>query len=270
MNHNHLMRRCGRKPRDKNVKVPHLDQIIRMTGIAIPAAPDEVDRTTLVGTNQFGMLCNGYDSANPNAPVVGDCTIAAINHGKQIANLLAGKPWFKPALTDVITQYSACSGYVIGQDATDVGCVEQDVLKYAQTTGIRGPSGQLEKLLDWIEIDPKNVDHMQHGIDVCGFVYNGMDLPTLVMNQTLPFFDAPPKSAIDGGHCTLNWGYRINGLYQTISWGDGNLWMTPSFIADYVEEAYILIDPDLIEATGKTPLGLSFDQLQQILATYRE
>lgn len=263
--HGRHQRGLGRKVRVKNKTVPHFN----MLAAQLPPVPIEIDRSNLV-TGPWGMMLNGYDAQNPNAPIVGDCTVAGLFHGRQIVGAMAGKKWFQPPLLTVQQTYSAMSGYVVGKPETDVGMNEQAALNYAKTVGIAGPSGTLEKDLIWIELDPKNADHMKHAIDTCGFVYNGMSVPQLVMDQETPFFDAPPNSPIEGGHCTVNWGFRANGLYRTASWGNGDLWMTPDYVANYVDEAYVVIDPELVEVTGVTPFGLTLDELVNLASQYRE
>jgi hypothetical protein len=64
-----------------------------------------------------------------------------------------------------------------------------------------------------------------------------------------------------GGHAVVLAGYSAQGA-RVISWGSYYT-MTWDFFAKYVDEVYAIADQDWFDATGKTPGGLTLQQLQE-------
>jgi hypothetical protein len=71
----------------------------------------------------------------------------------------------------------------------------------------------------------------------------------------------PHNSKIIGGHAVVLAGYDAKGA-RVISWGQYYT-MTWDFFAKFVDEVYAIADQDWVEATGKTPGGLSLADLEK-------
>lgn len=248
----------------------YLNPAVRPLGFKsgkLPPVPAEVDRTAMVAGVPWGMLLNGSDD-DPTLPVLGDCTIAGLYHGRQITNLMAGNAPVEQPWQAVLQSYEEGAGYVLGNSATDNGALMNQVLPWHHATGIVVPEGR-SKNQSFFVIDHMCEPLVKHIIDVCGFVYIGCDLPVSVYQQDLPYFDAPLGAQIESGHCIIAWGYRPNGLYKIVTWGNGDLYMSPKFLQNYVTETYAVVDFELAAATGKTPLGISLTDLAAAIAPYQ-
>ena len=54
-----------------------------------------------------------------------------------------------------------------------------------------------------------------------------------------------------------------------ISWGNYYT-MTWAFFEKFVDEAYALIDPEWIASTGKSPMGLNMQQIEQAMQSLKQ
>jgi hypothetical protein len=255
----------GRKPRGFNPLIPHMSALKQMpqvrSGARAPWAPAQ-DWTAKLPEN-LGMMLNDQ---------LGDCTCAGAYHLIQTwssecnpEGLVITEPD-----GDVLKMYEAVGGYVPGDSSTDNGAVEQDVLTYWLNTGIQtGPEGATNhRLRAMFEIDPRNQGDVRQAIDECGGVYIGIEVPNYIVADPPAVWDypAPPGGdpSIAGGHCVVLVGYDADG-FTLLSWGQK--WrMTNAFFAAFTDEAYALVDYDWVTAKGTTPLGLSLDELDALMA----
>jgi hypothetical protein len=80
--------------------------------------------------------------------------------------------------------------------------------------------------------------------------------------------DPAADNTIIGGHSVDLVGYETDGTYVLISWGD-IYYMTPAFLAQFCDEAYMLADAAWIATTGQTPAGLTLAQLTGLMASMK-
>ena len=102
--------------------------------------------------------------------------------------------------------------------------------------------------------------------------YIGFNVPQYMMppgKPPLAVWDVDPKgdNTIIGGHAVVLAGYNAAGA-RVLSWGNYYT-MTWAFFEKFVDEAYALADPERVAATGKTPAGLSLQQLEQAMQALR-
>src|SRR5438105_1233697 len=115
-------KRGARKP-DPTRYVPTLEHYLRpwegpvAAGVFLPPAVGDIDRLTKV--TDWPMYCNGPDPANPPEipDGVGDCTIAEKAHSFAAMRVYAGFPEPSFASREIIAAYSACGGYVLGDES---------------------------------------------------------------------------------------------------------------------------------------------------------
>lgn len=212
--------------------------------------PHVVDRASKVGS--WPMYLNDQ---------LGDCTCAAVGHALQAWTAYASN---EVDLSDneVLGLYEAVGGYVPGDPSTDNGAVIQDVLQYWHDNGVAG-----HKISAFAEL--KNFYSMMNlkkALYLFGTVYFGINLPVSAMdqfNQGLPWYYVA-GSSIDGGHAVVLQKQEAvgmeNGIFNVVTWGQLQP-MTVEFMLHYVEEAWVMITPDWLEANGKTVTGLSLAQL---------
>lgn len=255
--------KLGRKPRIFNPAVPHMSALMssrdrRHIGPP-PATADYLSKLP----NDVGMMLNDQ---------LGDCTCAGIYHALQV---WTGNVAQMQTNADVCVQrtYEMFCGYDPNNPGSDQGGIEQDVLKDWQVQGVPlTVGGTSNKLAAWLEVDPRNIDDVKRTINDCGLCYIGFDVP----ENILPADGSPPPNVwsidpnaqIIGGHCVVLGAYDDAGA-GLISWGNPRFKMTWDFFRQYTSEAYALVDEDWVDATGKTPLGMSLTDLTALMAALK-
>jgi hypothetical protein len=168
-----------------------------------------------------------------------------------------------PTESDVLTVYSAVSGYDPATGANDNGAAITDVLNYWQTTGIAG-----HKILGWAQVDPTNQTEVEQAIYIFGGIDLGVNLPNSAMTQfqnNQPWDVVNPDGGIDGGHSVPNFGYGSEGT-NCITWAQRQP-MSWAWFQQYCDEAYAVISPEWLSATtALTPSGFDLATLQADLA----
>lgn len=211
--------KLGRLPARFDASVPHL-----MT-LNLDPAPPVVDRFTKV--QSWPKLKNDVE---------GDCTIASAGHIIQLWNTVTKNGIGTMTDAEAEATYSALSGYVPGDESTDSGCVELDVLNYWQQTGM--PSdGKTIKLTRFLRQDATSVDQMRAAVYHLGASYIGLNLPDSALKNT-NVWDVEPGAQIAGGHAVPIVGYdHPNEMLYTVSWGL-LIPMTYRFFQAYCEESW--------------------------------
>ena len=193
---------------------------------------------------------------------VGDCTIASVGHMIEAFTRYAQGVSVEITEADVMAAYSAISGYVPGDPSTDNGCVIEDVLKYWRTHGIGG-----HKILAYAKVDVTNKTEVEQAIYLFGALNLGVNLPQSAETQfnNGQDWDYVRGSHDLGGHCVPALGYREDGTVDLITWAKA-IGMTEAFWKHFVEEGWIVVTQDRVDAEGNSPSGFSFYQLGQDLA----
>lgn len=217
----------------------------------------------------FPMCGNGPDeSVAPGFEGAGDCVFAGACHETEI--------WLKEsgAVTNVapmfsgktaIHDYSAVTGYVVGNDASDQGTNVRDALKYRSTTGILDVHGAHHKIAGYLALDPGNVDHLYAAMYLFGVVGIGIDFPQSAMDQfnagkTWTYVASSPS---DGGHYIPLVAKR--NVLKCVTWGKVQ-GMTLGFYQHKCDEAYVILSKESINsATKKSPEGIDIAGLTKLL-----
>ena len=264
----------GRIARDTSRWAPTLENYLRthpktaMSGLETVADSEDVDRATKV--YDWPMYCNGEgDPGNPpgSPDGIGDCTIAEAAHAYTALSVYAGKPQVLFSDQEIISTYSAISGYDPATGANDNGCQMQDVLAYNRATGMTDVDGNVHKVLMYAALgNPSDITMLSQVLKTFGYVYIGVNCPQSAQEQ---FGNGPwtyvPGSPIEGGHCIglhrrQPYGSRV-GVFDMATWGALQP-TTISFIANYTEEAWAVVTQDWIEANGSSCDGIALAQLE--------
>lgn len=253
--------KLGRLARTHDSRIPHMSALL--AGKTLTPPPAAVDNTKGMPAN-LGMMLND---------TLGDCTCAAFYHAIQVwtFNASNGKSIDTEPDGDVKKLYELACGYNPNTPGEGPGGNEQHVLKYLLKKGApTGAGGKTtNKIVAFVEIDPRNTDDVKRAINNCAVAYIGFNVPANLMppNAEPPavWTVDPSNPKIIGGHAVVLAGYDANGA-RVISWGQYYT-MTWDFFAKYVDEVYAIADQDYVDATGKTPGGLSLaDLVQQMQA----
>jgi hypothetical protein len=255
--------RLGRTARSHDPRVPMLHDLLG--GTPPPPVPAQLDYTAGMPAN-LGVMKND---------TLGDCTCAAYYHALQVWSFNANmKKIDTEPDVDVVDLYEQACGYNPKQGGEGPGGNEQKVLTFLLNTGAPyGPNGtQRHKIAGFVEVAVSNTTGIKSVIDCCGVCYIGFNVPQYIMppgQAPLSVWDVNPhgNNTIIGGHAVVLAGYNATGI-RLISWG-GYYTMTWAFFAKFVDEAYAIIDPEWIESTGKSPMGLTMQQIEQAMQSLK-
>lgn len=239
-----IQHKFGRNPRDFSKPALRLEDYVTASGL--PAAPLCVDRASKV--TSWPMY--GNDS-------IGDCTIAAAGHMIQGWSAYANTE-ATIAQPDVITAYSAVSGYDPATGANDNGAQMSDVCAYWKNTGIGG-----HKIAGYAALgDPTDLTLLRQVLNTFGTVYVGINCPQSAQQEFGQIWEYDPASPIAGGHA-ISLQQTVtgqNGIFHFTTWGALQK-ATIAFVEHYVEEAWCVVSNDWITANGTSVEGLNLTQL---------
>lgn len=191
---------------------------------------------------------------------IGDCTCAAAGHMIQAWTAYAGTE-ATVSNQAVLTAYEAVSGYNPVTGANDNGANEQDVLAYWRKTGVGGHKISAFAQLSGVD----NLVMAKTALDLFGSVYLGINVPESAMQQ---FNDGEPWTYVGdenivGGHAipVQYWGTDEADEIGIVTWGQLQR-MDRAFWWAYVEEAWVVLTHDWLEASGTTIEGFNLSQLE--------
>lgn len=231
--------KLGRLPADPSLPRLKLASFLSATA---PTYPENVD--WLAGVERWPMYLNDR---------IGDCTCATAGH--MIQNMSRYGQGTTVTITDkdVLTAYSAVSGYDPRTGANDNGAVVQHVLNYWRKTGVGG-----HKILAFAEVDLHDPNEVRAATNIFGNVYLGIDFPETGFDQLdagQPW-DYVPGARSLGGHAINAAYYDVSdNMWKVVTWGQVQP-MTQAFWDKYVFEAWVVISPEWFDANGRNPSGL--------------
>ena len=208
----------------------------------------------------WGMLGND---------TVGDCAWAGQAHADMVWVANAEHTQLVIPTADVLAAYSKVTGYdpsaalPDGENPTDRGTALLDALKYWRGTGIDGHT-----ITFFVEVDPKNVDHVKLAIDLFGCLYVGVQLPKAVeptSPDNVPDWTVTPNGSPENepdpnaGHCIIYDAYDANGP-NVITWGR-RVRASWGFHQAYCDELYAMLAPDWFDKSGVDPQGIDLKTL---------
>lgn len=209
-----------------------------------------------------------FAAAIPSWPMyendqIGDCTCAAVGHMIEAWSRAASRVCTIIPNSAVLKAYEDIAGYVPGDDSTDAGANELDVLNYWRKTGVGD-----HHISAFVGVDPKNINHVKQAMFLFGGLYIGLDLPASAQDQNI--WDVPPEGPIGDGEVGSWGGHAVNAVRYdaagptVVTWGM-LVRMTWAFWMTYCAEAWAILTPDWIEANGKSPGGFQYSLLQRDL-----
>ena len=219
----------------------------------LPLPPSEVSWITKVPQPMPMYLNDG----------LGDCVIAAEAHMINQWTRYAAKEVF-PTGQDVLKVYERVAGYVPGDPSTDNGTDPLSALQDWRKNGLAG-----RKIIAYMSVDKSNLTEIFQAIMLFGSLFTGLQLPISAQGQnawTVPsggaFGDGSPGSW--GGHMVPIFAASPK-TFTCETWGQP-LKMSRNFFWNYVDEAWVVLSQDWLNATGNAPSGFNMAQLRADLA----
>ena len=231
-----MIRKLGRLPHDRAL-LARLPTVAPQPAV-LRDVPAVVDWSRDVALESWGMCGND---------VLGDCTCASVAHA------IALWQSYCPSITfmtdrEVVTLYSAVSGYDPGRPETDQGARCADVLQRWMKQGV-ACAGSIDLLSAFATVDPRNHAHVRAALWAMGAVYAGVLVHEAQESEAV-WSDL--TSSIVGGHCVLLVAADNDGL-TCVTWGELRR-MTWTWWDACAEEAYALLSPRWL-AAGRAPQG---------------
>ena len=199
------------------------------------------------------------ETVAPGFQGAGDCVFAGGAHETMLWTLEGGNPAsFTGA--NVITDYSAVTGYKLNDPDSDHGTDVRHALRYRQKTGLIDAAGNRHKIGIYLALEPGNTDHLLEALYLFGAVGIGIQVPDSAIDQ---FASGKPWSVVQGaqikgGHYVPLVADRDNLI--CVTWGRIQQ-MTLQFYKTYCDEAWGILSPEML-ATDKSPEGFDLAQLQ--------
>jgi hypothetical protein len=211
----------------------------------------------------WGMLGND---------TIGDCAWAGQAHADMLWTSNTERTPLGITTEKVLAAYAAVTGFNPHDNGphgnpTDKGTLLIDALKYWRSTGIDG-----QTITAFVEVNPKNQEHVMAAIDLFGCVYVGVELPDSVLPSptTTPPWTVSPNGSEENkpdpsnGHCIIYSAYDASGP-TVISWGT-TIQASWAFHAAYCDELYAMVAPRWIGRRGFDPQGIDQEALEVDLA----
>jgi hypothetical protein len=242
-----VLRCLGKAPKRHDPRTLRLATLLKAD---LPSAPEVRDWTGPMGAS-FGMMRND---------AIGDCTCAGAGHLIQCWTSNSG---VENTISDddVVSAYSAITGYTPSDPSTDKGAVLLDVLNAWRQTGIGG-----HQIGAYVLVDHTNHDEVKLALDLFGGLYTGAMLPASAQGMVGGTWNdvRSDDAGSWGGHCMAALAYDAAGvIYAT--WGARQR-ATWSWFDAYADEVYAIVSADWVTGAKSAPSGFDLAALQQYLA----
>ena len=225
-----------------------------------PPVPTRFGRPWLIKPGAWGTL--GNDD-------VGDCVWAGAAHETMMFSAdVGGSVDFNTA--GVLSDYSAVTGYVVGDDATDQGTDMRDAAVYRQKTGIVDSSGQRHKVDVYADIRTADLNQLALATYLLGAVGVGVMFTDVAMaqfnNGDVWDIKSRMKEAKNlGGHYIPCIGRNSANNFLFVSWGRLQA-ATPAWVRHQMDSGIAYLSRERLSAQGLSPQGFNLAQLNDDLA----
>lgn len=240
----------------------------RLKGQALPSHPSRFGHEAFIAPHAWQMLGNGPDdSVRPGFQGAGDCVFAGACHETMMWTAEGGRTPASFTGANAISDYSAVTGYVVGDDSTDNGTDVRKALGYRRKTGIIDANGMRHKIGAYLALEPGNLDHIKEAMWLFGAVGIGIEFPTSAMDQldAGKIWSVVSGAHLDGGHYIPLVAVRSH--LECVTWGQIQP-MTNSFFSKYCDEAFAILSPEML-VSGKSLEGFDLAQLQADLTALK-
>lgn len=213
-----------------------------------------------------------YISKVPSFPlygndILGDCVEAASGHMIQMWDAYANPSKPIPTRAQIVSAYSAITGYIPGDPSTDNGTVILDALNYWKSNGIAG-----RKIVGYAALNPGDLIELRQAVELFGCAMIGVQLPVTAQDQeawTVKSTTGDGSPGTWGGHCLPVGAYDYTTpdkiRNEIVTWGQTML-MSNNFYKEYSDEAYVVFSEEFMEPSGLSASGFDLAALEADLA----
>jgi hypothetical protein len=252
--------KLGRKPPDYTKSRLWLEDYV--TPASWPKFSPVVDRASKV--TQWPMYLND---------TYGDCTIAGMGHlyGALTAYAHNTEAIFNNSVVEAVYERN-CPTFNPSTGAGDDGCTLQGVLADQVSNGMADMFGTVHNVVAYAQMKSIGPRWLAVALEAFGSVYLGVNLPQSAETQ---FSAGQPwtyvqGSPILGGHCIVLQAVHEavahpsqsgNQAFTFVTWGS-TVTASWQWCNTYIEEAWVAISQDWLQANGTTVEGFDLAQLQ--------
>jgi hypothetical protein len=261
----------GKKPATedhRDISLGLLKALAKDAGTPLPEPPTRpFGHGTVYSDGAWRMLGNGPDdTVEPGFDGAGCCVWSSAAHvSMEGAKVLGRRVEFTGR--NVIGDYTAVTGYRIGEPATDQGTNMRDAMRYRQRVGVTDAAGKRHRIGAYVSIEPGNLAELAEAIWWFGFAEVGFVFTAAQYDQfDRGLWDYVPGSPDEGGHAVPLFGRTKIGL-GAVSWAD-HVFMTPRLIQEQNDETWVAISEDHLRV-GKTERGFDLAHLNAQLGLLR-
>lgn len=213
------------------------------------------------------MLANGPDTTAPAGARsgVGCCVFSSAGHTTMEAAKVAGRI-VEITGTETVKDYSAVTGYVVGDESTDQGTDMREANRFRQKTGILDAHGNRHKIGAYVSLEPGNWEELEQAAYVFSAVEIGFEFQAAQYDQfdSTGVWDYVPGSPVEGGHAIPVFGQNSKHGAGVVSWSR-HLWITKSFLTNLNDETWAYVYLDELK-NGKNERGYDLAALNALLA----
>lgn len=223
---------------------------------ALPKTPLVIGQPQRI--RQWGMLANDR---------FGCCVWSGAAHETMILEAEADTLVATFTSNNVLSDYSACTGFMQSDANTDQGTDVQEAAAYRQKTGIVDLSGNRHKIDVYASIGAGNLPQLALAVGILGTVGVGVQLPSNAERQFNygEVWDIESGSTNVGGHYVSCVGRNSKGNFLFVSWGKLQA-ATPRWLTAYMDEGIAYISRERLNAQGLSPQGFDLAKLNDDFA----
>ena len=212
----------------------------------------------------YGVAVNSLVNTWPmfGNTTYGDCVWAGAAHETMLWVREGGN---NALFTDasVLSDYSAATGFVPSDPATDQGTSMADAAAYRQKTGIVDASGLRHKVGPYVAIEAGNLQQVALASYLFSVAAIGLRVPQSAVGQfesAQPWSIVAGDSPIVGGHYVPLVGRNSSGNFIVVTWGRLQA-VEPAWIQEYMDEGLAYLSLERLR-NGISPLGFDESALQ--------
>jgi hypothetical protein len=230
------------------------------TNVSLPVVPTLYGYDNIYARDGWGMLGNDQ---------YGDCVWAGAAHETMLQNHVAGHP-VNFTTAGVLGDYAACTGFNPDDPNSDQGTDVRMALGYRRSTGILDMTGKRHTIGAYLALDVSRIargdfSEIAEAVYLFGQVGLGIQCPESAQDQFSAgeMWSYVKGSPIDGGHYVPVVAHRKH--VEIVTWGR----VVPCgvrFLENYIEEAWAILSPDFLTASGRTVAGFDYAALNADLA----